>query len=170
MYPANLTHHSCQSWNQQLENYLASQKPFDLIINSNSTLITQGRADVGQAFASAVSKMTANGHTKFLLIHDTPKPDPNFVSCIEIWMKQSGSKCAVPRSVGLTPSDPMPAAVQYLPNVTVADFTNSFCDLKTCPPVVGNLVVYRDNSHITSTWAKHLEPVLEASIPAEFKK
>lgn len=169
VYPTGLTHHTCKGWNQQLEKYLASQPPFDLIINSNSTLVTQGREDVGAAFASMVKKMTANGHTKFFLIHDTPKPDPNFVPCIEMWMKQAGEKCAVSRSQGLTPSDPMPAAVAGFPNVIVADFTDEFCDAKTCPPVVGNIVVYRDNSHITSTWAKHLQPVLEASIPAEFK-
>ncbi|MEY2915617.1 MAG: hypothetical protein RL454_546 [Actinomycetota bacterium] len=169
VYPVNLTHRSCKGWNQQLEDYLAGQPAFDLIINSNSTLVTQGRADVGAAFASMVKKLTDNGHTKFFLIHDTPKPDPNFVPCIEMWMKQAGVKCAVSREQGLTPSDPMPGAVAAFPNVVVADLTDSFCDSKTCPPVVGNIVVYRDNSHITSTWAKHLEPVLEASIPAEFK-
>ena len=170
LYPANLTHHTCLGWNQQLLDYLGTHKPFDLIINSNSTLVTQGRADVGAAFASMVKKLTANGHTRFLLIHDTPKPNPNFVPCIEMWMKQAAVKCAVTRDQGLTPADPMPAAVAGFKHVTVADLTDSFCSLKSCPPVVGNIVVYRDNSHITSTWAEHLQPVLEASIPAEFRK
>ena len=169
-YPLNLTHHSCQVWNQKLLDYLGAQKPFDLIINSNSTLVTQGRGDVGSAFASMVSKLTASGHTKFFLIHDTPKPDPNFVPCIETWMQDAHAKCAVSRAAGLTPSDPMPGAVKGMPNVIVADFTDSFCSLKSCSPVIGNTVVYKDNSHITSTWAKHLQPALEASIPAEFKK
>ena len=170
LYPASLTHYSCKGWNQQLLAYMAKQKPFDLIINSNSTLVTQGRSDVGSAFASMVKKLTANGHTKFMLIHDTPKPNPNFVPCIEQWMQQAAVKCAVTRAQGLTPADPMPAAVAGFPNVTVADLTDSFCSLKSCPPVVGKIVVYRDNSHITSTWAQHLQPVLEASIPAEFRK
>ena len=71
---------------------------------------------------------------------------------------------------GLTPADPMPAAVEGMKNVISVDFIDQFCSATSCPPVIGNIVVYRDNSHITTTWAKHLEPVLEAAIPAEFKK
>ena len=170
MYPLDLTHHSCQGWNQQLEDYLATQKPFDLVINSNSTLVTQGRADVGKAFASMVSKITANGHTKFFLIHDTPKPKANFVPCIEQFGAKAADKCSITRAGGLTPADPMPTAVAGMKNVISVDFTDHFCSATSCPPVIGNIVVYRDNSHITTTWAKHLEPVLEAAIPAEFKK
>ena len=169
-YPNNLTHFSCQGWNRQLLKYLDSAQPFDLVINSNSTLVTQGRSDVASAYRSMVQKITANGHTKFVSIHDSPKPDPNFVSCIETWMQQAGTKCAVSRSVGMTPPDVLPDAVKDLPGVTVVDLTDYFCNAKTCSPVKGNIVVYRDNSHITSTWAKHLEPQLDASLPAEFKK
>ena len=169
-YPANYTHFTCKGWNQQLLNYLAAQKPFDLIINSNSTLVTQGRSDAAAAFKAMVQKLTANGHTKFVLIHDTPKPDPNFVSCIETWMKSASTKCAIPRSSGLTPPDVLPQAVAGMANVSVIDLTDSFCNLKSCSPLHGNIVVYRDNSHITSTWAKYLEPQLDSQIPAEFKK
>jgi peptidoglycan/LPS O-acetylase OafA/YrhL len=170
LFPLNLTHGSCKGWNQQLLSYLKSQKPFDLIINSNASTLTQGRRDVGQAFASMARSLVSNGHTKLFLIHDTPKPDPNFVPCIEMWLKDSPAKCSVSRETGLLPADPMPAAVNGMKNVIVADFTNSFCNLKTCSPIQGNIVVYKDNSHITSTWAQHLEPVLEAAIPSEFKK
>jgi peptidoglycan/LPS O-acetylase OafA/YrhL len=170
LYPANMTHFSCKGWNEQLLSYLQQNQPFDLIINSNSTLVTDGRTDVAAAYKSMVQKITANGHTKFLVIHDSPKPDPNFVPCIEMWMQHASVKCAVSRATGLTPPDVLPDAVQGLPHVGVINLTQSFCNLKTCSPVQGNLVVYRDNSHITSTWAKHLEPELDASIPAEFKK
>ena len=168
MYPPNLTHYTCKGWNQDLESYLASQPPFDLIINSNSSLVTQGRADVGAAFASEVKKITARG-TKFFLIHDTPKPKENFIPCIEMYGAQAAFRCSLPVSGGLTPHDPMPAAVKGMKNVIVADFTKLFCGA-TCSPVIDKIIVYRDNSHITSTWAKHLQPQLEAKIPAEFKK
>ena len=169
LYPANLTHYTCKGWNSDLEKYLASQPPFDLIINSNSSLVTQGRADAGVAFASEVKKITARG-TKFLLIHDTPKPKDNFIPCIEMYGAKSNLRCGLPLKGGLTPSDPMPAAVKGMKNVVVADFTNLFCSSTYCPPVIGNIIVYRDNSHITSNWAEHLQGALEAKIPAEFKK
>lgn len=169
-YPAYLANPSCQGWNQQLLEYLAGVPAFDLIINSNSSLETMGRKDVADSFASMVKQLTANGHTKFFEIHDSPKPDPNFVPCIEMWMDQASVKCAVSRKQGLTPADVLPAAIKDLPSVTVADFTDEFCSAQTCPPVIENIVVYRDNSHITSTWAKQLQPLIEAALPTGFKK
>jgi peptidoglycan/LPS O-acetylase OafA/YrhL len=169
LYPDGYTDKTCKGWNQNLEAYLAKTKPFDLVINSNSSLVTQGRSDVAKAFASEVAKITAKG-TKFFLIHDTPKPKQNFIPCIEQFGAKAASACALPRSAGLTPADPLPAAVKGHANVVVADFTNLFCSQTSCPPVKGNIIVYRDNSHITTTWAKHLEPALDAKIPAEFKK
>jgi hypothetical protein len=116
-----------------------------------------------------VKKITARG-TTFLLIHDTPKPKDNFIPCIEMYGAKSSLRCGLPLKGGLTPSDPMPAAVKGMKNVVVADFTSLFCSATYCPPVIGNIIVYRDNSHITSNWAEHLQSALEAKIPAEFKK
>jgi len=168
-YDVGITHPSCKGWNEKLVAYLNQQAPFDLIINSNSSFVNNAKPLAVASFKSLVQKITANGHTKFLLIHDNPKPNPNFVDCIETYPNEAATKCAVTRAKGLTPPDVFPDAVANITNVIVADFTNSFCSLKSCPPVIGNIVVYKDNSHITSTWAKHLQPQLEALVPSEFK-
>ena len=31
---------------------------------------------------------------------------------------------------------------------------------KTCPPIVGNILIYRQGSHITKTYVESLAPVL----------
>lgn len=38
--------------------------------------------------------------------------------------------------------------------------TRYFCDDKRCLPAIGNVMVYRDPSHITATYAKTLAPML----------
>ncbi len=169
LYPKDLTHFTCEGWNQKLVEYLDSQEPFDLIINSNSSLVTQGRSDVAKAYRSLVEKQTKRG-TVWLTIHDNPKPNTKFISCIETWGTAAGLKCAYPRSEALKPADPTAPAVKDLPGVIYADPTDKFCNATSCPPVIGNIIVYRDNSHITTTWAKALQPWLEAQIPAEFKQ
>jgi hypothetical protein len=35
-----------------------------------------------------------------------------------------------------------------------------FCSLKTCPVVVGNILVYKDESHISTVYARLLAPLL----------
>ncbi|MFM5904915.1 MAG: acyltransferase family protein [Micrococcales bacterium] len=168
-YPTPLSHPSCKIWNGKLDKYLADNPPFDLIINSSSSLVTYGRAEVAAAYASEIAKIAARG-TKIVVIHDNPKPGPEFLTCIERNGLASNELCKIPFAKAMRPADPMPEAVRNIAGVTIADFTNLFCEADTCAPVIGNIIVYRDNSHITTPWAKHLEPALESAIPEEFKK
>ncbi|CCH78790.1 hypothetical protein BN12_3460002 [Nostocoides japonicum T1-X7] len=41
-----------------------------------------------------------------------------------------------------------------------ADLTPWLCTARACPLVIGGRVVYRDQGHVTRTYAAHLEPVL----------
>ena len=40
------------------------------------------------------------------------------------------------------------------------------CAAGLCPPVVGNILVYRDSYHLTTTFAKWMTPVIEATVAA----
>ncbi|MDQ1584693.1 MAG: hypothetical protein QOH80_58 [Actinomycetota bacterium] len=44
------------------------------------------------------------------------------------------------------------------------DLSPWFCDRDVCPMVIGNIIVYRDDNHITTTYARHLTPVLAAKL------
>ncbi|WP_028648250.1 acyltransferase family protein [Nocardiopsis sp. CNT312] len=46
-------------------------------------------------------------------------------------------------------------------NVTVLDLTDRFCDTDVCRPVIGNVLVYWDSSHIGATFMRTLAPELE---------
>jgi hypothetical protein len=43
---------------------------------------------------------------------------------------------------------------------TLVDPMPWFCSLKTCPVVVGNILVYKDESHISTIYARLLAPLL----------
>lgn len=47
------------------------------------------------------------------------------------------------------------------PNVTVLDLTDRFCEPDVCRPVIGNVLVYWDDSHIGATFMRTLAPELE---------
>ena len=168
MMPANLPSKTCTHWNEQLETYLKSKPPFDLVINASSSFVTQGKPDFAKAFAAMAKKITATG-AKLLVILDNPKPNSTFQTCLTAHPKDAETACARPKVSALTPVDPMPAAVSKLPGVEVADFTNSYCGPEVCSPIIGQIVVYRDHSHISQAWAMHLQPQLESVIPSQFK-
>jgi hypothetical protein len=54
-----------------------------------------------------------------------------------------------------------------LPGIQFVDLSKYFCDKTSCPAAVGQLLIYHDPSHITSSYASHLSPQLEqALVPA----
>jgi hypothetical protein len=44
------------------------------------------------------------------------------------------------------------------------DPTSWFCATSTCPVIVGNILLYRDNAHMTPAWSDFISPVLAASL------
>ncbi len=68
------------------------------------------------------------------------------------------SECDGPRSELLVEDDPLREAATGLDGVTLLDFTDVFCDAEVCAPVVGGANVYRDQDHLTVTFADTLAP------------
>lgn len=66
--------------------------------------------------------------------------------------------CDAPRSDVLVADDPLRDAASGLDGVTLLDFTDVFCGAEVCEPVVGGANVYRDQDHLTVTFADTLAP------------
>ena len=168
IFPDSIPNDTCKDWNGRLQNYLAAEKPFDLIINSSSSLVTFGDSKVAAAYAMTVKSQLERG-TKWFVIKDNPKPMLNFIPCIAAAGKKAPVACANSLQAAMTPPDVLPNAIEKLPGVTVADFTDVFCR-KVCPPILHHIVVYRDNSHITPKFSRLMQPKIQALIPQEFKQ
>lgn len=44
------------------------------------------------------------------------------------------------------------------------DYTPWFCPGDECPAVIGNVMVYRQGSHLTATYVRTLLPVVRATL------
>lgn len=49
-------------------------------------------------------------------------------------------------------------------NVALLQTRDWFCNRTVCPPIVGNILVYRDDNHITTTYAEFLAPLLASTL------
>ncbi len=49
-------------------------------------------------------------------------------------------------------------------NVALLQTRDWFCNKTVCPPIVGNILVYRDDNHITTTYAEFLAPLLASTL------
>ena len=168
LLPANMDNPTCLWWSSRRETYFANQQPFDLVINSNSTIITRYKKNMAASFALAVKKFT-NRKSTFLLISDSPKAIDGVETCAKSETKLFSGRCDNTRKAALSISDILPAAVAKNKRVIVADFTDAYCDKSTCYAYRFAEKVYRDRGHITLDWAMHLLSRLDAVIPAELK-
>lgn len=99
--------------------------------------------------------------TDVFAMRDTPRPDFDIPQCVEEHGIAS-PECELERS-GVYPNEEAEVFTDFdLPgNVTNIDLVNYVCDEETCPPVVGNVLVYQDTTHITATYMRTLAPYLE---------
>jgi peptidoglycan/LPS O-acetylase OafA/YrhL len=76
--------------------------------------------------------------------------------------------CDRPLTAAL-PYDPQPDAAALVPGVRLLDLTDAFCARGTCPPVVGNVLVNRDEEHLTATYARTLAARIASVVEAALR-
>ena len=98
-----------------------------------------------------------------LTVVDNPvwETDPN--KCLRT---RDAADCTGARADVLVADDPLRGAAEGMTGVTLLDFTEVYCDEESCFPVVGGANLYRDQDHLTVTFADTLRPQYEAAIQA----
>ncbi|KOX17659.1 acyltransferase [Saccharothrix sp. NRRL B-16348] len=97
------------------------------------------------------------------VIRELPRPGRPVVPCLER-NPDDPAGCDTPRAQAVgSATDPLAAAATGLAGVRLVDLTDWICRADTCPAVVGNVVVYRDN-HLTDTYVRSLADPLVAAL------
>ena len=159
---------SCGSWNRHLQKYLRTHPAFDLIVNSNSSLVSHGNKSQAKAYRTLVQSQLNRG-TSWLVIKDNPKPKADFLQCIAAAKAKAQSLCTRSLTEALDPPDILPAAISDLPRVHVADFQRYICPKDICPAVIHGVQVYRDFSHLSKNFSQMLFRHVDMAIPDVFK-
>jgi peptidoglycan/LPS O-acetylase OafA/YrhL len=113
-----------------------------------------GNSSANQGLIQLWQELVSSGQ-KVIAIKDNPNPGTNAVTCL-----LSGDDCLAPRAAAL-PFDAQVQAAVEVPQVLLADFDDVYCDKVNCLPIIGNVVVYRDDNHLTDTFARTLGPLIE---------
>ncbi|WP_162237688.1 acyltransferase family protein [Agreia sp. Leaf244] len=162
---------SCADWRSKLDAELAEVAPYDAIF-------TAALADHTVEFDSDEARATTAGFveawtpqldqgTPVVTLVDNPswETDPN--KCLRI---SDPADCSESIKEGLGQFDGLAAAAYELQaeqkDVTLLDFTQTYCDSSKCFPVIGGANVYRDQDHLTRTFAFTLAPFIESAIVA----
>jgi peptidoglycan/LPS O-acetylase OafA/YrhL len=160
----------CVEWNRQVLKWLARHPEVTTVfvsqISGGAGVIAPGRNQLAaqRAGYTAVWKALPPSVTQVVVLRDTPKVLGDTDSCVEGAIdhhQRAGLACKVSRRSALTQdSAAVAAGALKSPRVKVVDLTEFFCDARSCFPVIGGALVFKDQNHMTETYAKSLAPYL----------
>jgi peptidoglycan/LPS O-acetylase OafA/YrhL len=105
-------------------------------------------------------------HSKNVIrLVDNPLP-PSFIPDCLAKNKDNIAVCTFNKSQGIRSPEiqSMENKIAKELDVLVLDPFDLICYQDTCPPVVDNIIVYMDQSHITNTYAKYISGIVEERI------
>ncbi len=121
-------------------------------------------------FTKVWSRLRAAGKS-VVVMGDVPLTGPeNVPTCLA--STSDPVECAVPRDEALPAKRMAQAAAARttkLPNVTLVDLTDRFCDARRCYAQLGSVIVYRDKSHVSRTFSLALVPYIERALPTRLR-
>jgi peptidoglycan/LPS O-acetylase OafA/YrhL len=161
------TYTECDTWKKLVVVRLQALKP-DLVIEASlRDLVTTNANDSdpvhqGQAMARLLAKVPG---AKAIIV-DTPISRYNVPTCLSSH-RSDVRPCETDRAfaLGSNPGVMEKAAADAL-GATLIDMTPIICPSgPTCPVVVDGMIVYRDNQHMTATFAASMQATLWADLP-----
>jgi hypothetical protein len=159
----------CATWNKQVLARLAANPP-DLVLVSMDRYIEgldssdSSPSAQGAAIGREIKKLPAS--SSVMIIEDIPAPlDHNVPNCLSNHLGNYRS-CAYPRSVafsvGMGTREKIAAKNS---GAGLIDLTANICPGSgACPAVINGMIVFRDEHHLTATFAASLAPALDAAI------
>jgi peptidoglycan/LPS O-acetylase OafA/YrhL len=97
-------------------------------------------------------------------LRETPLMGRDVAACVSAHRTRL-DRCSTARTEALSaPSILQPAAAGLDASATIDLTTSEICPGTSCPPVIGNVLVYRDNHHLTAEYSSSLAPFLTKAL------
>jgi len=146
---------SCRRWNENVLQRLIELRPDAVFTTSTRHEETEF---VPEGYINAWRALEAR-NIRVLALRDNPDFEFDASACVELH-GASSPQCTLSRSQLLAATSPVELLRNPPKNVRFLDLTEYFCDRSSCPPVIGNVLVYRHRNHITASYVRTLEPML----------
>ncbi|GAA4873090.1 hypothetical protein GCM10025788_09140 [Serinicoccus chungangensis] len=165
---------ACLDWGARVARRLVAEPP-DVVLTSSvkSQGLDEDGEPSGPALAAGMAQrwreVTAAG-VPVVAVADTPQPgDLQVYACVADH-RDDLDRCSFEANEG-SGTGPLLRAVEEVPGSTFVTMNDWVCPGEDrCPPVVGGVLVYRQGSHITDTYARSLADVLGDRLEAAFDR
>jgi peptidoglycan/LPS O-acetylase OafA/YrhL len=162
----------CDEWRQEALKRIESGGGKDVtVVMSGDTEYTPYAPNGDELTGNEAAKAMEEGYLRTLrrieaagshavVIRDNPTSAEDVPSCVSEDIQHLG-RCAFPRRKEWDREYDVRAA-EASPETHLVDFIGDICPGEVCRAVIGNALVYRDKDHLTATFARTLEPMLES--------
>ena len=151
----------CDQWRQQVIEKLRSLQPALVLMGAYET--DHDPTDVEQWASGVAATARDLSFAETALLVDTPDPlGIDVPTCLSAHLRDTGS-CAVTRDTAFERAEIAAAESAGVASIDVDDY---LCGPSTCPAVIGDILSYRDGSHITAAMSAALAPVVDREVGA----
>ncbi|GLY15907.1 acyltransferase [Kineosporia sp. NBRC 101677] len=158
---------TCEPWNQAVLEEIRAHPPTLLVTTQLQFYrsVKDGRPLPGEANRQELIRGMAvrlqqmhDLDVPVLAMAETPRMGEDVAACVSLHLDDLDA-CAKPRDSVLKGLVVGKAAEET--DTPVADLTDRVCAAYLCPPVIGDVLVYRDDHHLTATFSRTLAPFLD---------
>ncbi|MEV4628762.1 acyltransferase family protein [Micromonospora sp. NPDC049523] len=164
---------SCTEWNRSVRTKLTGDDQPQLLITSSAThslfadgyTLTgeYGRTELTGSFRETWSEL-ADADLPTVVLRGTPQPGRDVPGCVT-GHRQRLTECTAKREIALAGIGPVQEkAAAGLDGVHLVDLNDAICPAARCAAVIGGMLVYRDNEHLTASYAASLSPRLRGEL------
>jgi len=151
----------CTAWNAEVVDKIAEMRP-DLVVTLASRDVRIGLTEQTPPGFVEQWQRLADLDVPVLAVRDNPRFDYSVPDCVR-QKDREGDPCGVDRDA-VYAAEPPWARLDVPSNVTFLDLADYVCTESRCPAVIGNVLVYLDDNHLTAAYATTMAPLIEDQV------
>jgi peptidoglycan/LPS O-acetylase OafA/YrhL len=156
----------CWTWRVNTLELLERMHPDAVLVIGSRTSPTEPGDTVSPAEARAWKRLASVG-IRVVTLRDNPRFGFDVPACME--EQPDGLGCARARADVFSPVNPVENAKGVPESAAHIDLTRFICREQLCEGAVGNVLIYRDDNHMTATYATTLARPLHQALRAKAK-
>ncbi|MFJ4228736.1 acyltransferase family protein [Paenarthrobacter nicotinovorans] len=154
----------CNEFNKASANYVMEHKPDAVFTVASLTHADAPFETEVPGYLDGIKPFTDAG-IDVVGIRDNPRFSINMPECVQKKGPDSPD-CNAPLQESLAESSPLDDYVGKVDRLYLMDMSDFICEQGTCPAVVGNVYVYKDDNHLTKTYVQSMIPMFEQRLLA----
>ena len=153
---------TCPIWRDQAVDFIATEQP-DLLLVSASAGYPNDDDEWRDGFATTMQRIVPNAGS-VVVIGDTPESTEEPTDCLSRNLRRADVCSSAREDVVASTRLAIEADVASDLGARYIDTSDWLCTDAACPMMIGDILLYRDATHITTVASEWFRPLLEASL------